>query len=683
VARAPARNDMMAHMDDAFRACHPFQDPRSGLRPHLEETVRRLSAMTPEAITELRVLAEIRDTSIAETQAPLTAWLRERMPPHVFLVSGGMDLGLWAAYLDGFPDWPHRHALYDLVYGFTIIGDPVPDTGLFRPIDRRPTADAAAVLATNDQEVERQIIKSRRAAARDPETARALVAVTRKEVEKGIALGPFSRKDLDDLWGTGGWRPMYRFAVYQGKVRPCDDAKDSLHNAIVRRLETYVHHAKADFGLRVARAFSTYLDVDRLGMEGGSDDVGDAYKVIGNGQPWFAVATLVDPDLTSAEARDDCFYVIPGHNFGLVSAVTNFNAPVEFSTFVAASTLLVVTDHMFDDLPTVDRAGFAKDAQRANCRFHERMGLAMAESKHQEASSLFKFQGLWTDFTRSASHGTMRLVADEDRILDCIDTIGTARRSGCLSNRGALQLQGRAGFTLHSQFSKVGRAALPSLYWHTRSPGTSISGALDDALAFLGSVLVDLEPFEAQIRASLELQALVWTDAMFERAGVRLPEPEPDCDCSIGLVVWCPRRRRFYVGQRDLPLELLALCFGSRETYIGQAELLAAAAAYWTCPWAFRDSYPLHFIDNQGALGILTRGASHHRPMGRLSHQVAAQHLSLRARVWYEYVASAANIADLPSRRDSRLACRMIRARYGAHVSSLSIVLPPLTVTDD
>lgn len=169
---------------------------------------------------------------------------------------------------------------------------------------------------------------------------------------------------------------------------------------------------------------------------------------------------------------------------------------------------------------------------------------------------------------------------------------------------------------------------------------------------------------------------------MFTKDGVRLEDPEPGCECVLGVVIWDPREREFIVQERDIPLELLELAFGDRETYIGQAEELAAATVYWTHPEIFRDTCPIHFIDNQGTLGILTRGASHHAPMGRLAHRVAAQLFRLRARVWFEYVASHANIADLPSRHDSQLARRILRERFRARVRPAELtpplVLPPL-----
>ena len=48
-------------------------------------------------------------------------------------------------------------------------------------------------------------------------------------------------------------------------------------------LETLV--INADFGLRVAREWANCSDLDRVGIEMGTDDVLDAYKVIRNAQP--------------------------------------------------------------------------------------------------------------------------------------------------------------------------------------------------------------------------------------------------------------------------------------------------------------------------------------------------------------------------------------------------------------
>ena len=63
-----------------------------------------------------------------------------------------------------------------------------------------------------------------------------------------------------------------------------------------------------------------------------------------------------------------------------------------------------------------------------------------------------------------------------------------------------------------------------------------------------------------------------------------------------------------------------------------------------------KDRNVLHFVDNQGALWALTRGDCRGRNSARIVHALAEKQLELGVGVWYEYVDSAANIADLPSR---------------------------------
>ena len=60
----------------------------------------------------------------------------------------------------------------------------------------------------------------------------------------------------------------------------------------------------------------------------------------------------------------------------------------------------------------------------------------------------------------------------------------------------------------------------------------------------------------------------------------------------------------------------------------------------------------IHWVDNQGVLWNAAHGSSREPGCTALTHHTALRHAALRCRVWYEYVASAANVADLPSRGD-------------------------------
>ena len=89
-------------------------------------------------------------------------------------------------------------------------------------------------------------------------------------------------------------------------------------------------------------------------------------------------------------------------------------------------------------------------------------------------------------------------------------------------------------------------------------------------------------------------------------------------------------------------------------------------------------TYPIHFVDNQGALSALVKGSSSDVPASWIAHDVAARLFGMRSRVWFEYIESAANIADLPSRCDSKLAARMLQRRFGRAVKPRRMLLPPL-----
>ena len=89
-----------------------------------------------------------------------------------------------------------------------------------------------------------------------------------------------------------------------------------------------------------------------------------------------------------------------------------------------------------------------------------------------------------------------------------------------------------------------------------------------------------------------------------------------------------------------------------RKTYIAELEALAAISVYTTYPDLFKGRKVNHFIDNTVALSALVHGYSGKPDLAKSVNVFYLQMLSLRASVYFEYVPSKANIADLPSRRD-------------------------------
>ena len=118
---------------------------------------------------------------------------------------------------------------------------------------------------------------------------------------------------------------MVRFAVWQGKLRCCDNAAASGHNDATQCFETIVC-TSAEWPSRVAAAWY------EAGVEevcGGTDDVATAYRKVVNGEPGYTVIALTDPSTGSV-----AFFEVPGFNFGLKSAVVAFNSVMELTTAI-------------------------------------------------------------------------------------------------------------------------------------------------------------------------------------------------------------------------------------------------------------------------------------------------------------------------------------------------------------
>ena len=78
--------------------------------------------------------------------------------------------------------------------------------------------------------------------------------------------------------------------------------------------------------------------------------------------------------------------------------------------------------------------------------------------------------------------------------------------------------------------------------------------------------------------------------------------------------------------------------------------MLAALAVYSTYPELFAGRRVNHFIDNTVAQSALVHGYSGKADLAKMVNVFYLQLAGLKAAVYFDYVPSKANIADLPSR---------------------------------
>jgi hypothetical protein len=235
---------------------------------------------------------------------------------------------------------------------------------------------------------------------------------------------------------------------------------------------------------------------------------------------------------------------------------------------------------------------------------------------------------------------------------------------------------GTSGFLLETACARVGRAALLPLVDRQNHPGpTTFTPAMQRSHAFFRALLDGakprLPPLRIPIVADTTPPILVNTDAAFSWRRKR----ERDCDAQ-------PRGAQEHFLPRDHPLpepwqfngELgmiihdptdgwTVMASGrpdidtvryymrrQRRTYIAQLEGLGMLAPYYTFPQRFAGRRVVHFADNTVALSALVHGYSASVDMADISNAYHLLAAGLRTAAYFDYVPSAANIADLPSR---------------------------------
>ena len=134
-----------------------------------------------------------------------------------------------------------------------------------------------------------------------------------------------------------------------------------------------------------------------------------------------------------------------------------------------------------------------------------------------------------------------------------------------------------------------------------------------------------------------------------------------------GWVVW---------GDLAAPPELLAWSnrIKAKQTFIVLLELVAIAAVYSSpIALAFRGRDVLHFADNQSANMGIVKGRSSSPDLNAVIGELHQTWSGLGIRPWIEYVRSAANVADLPSRLEGNL----VSDTLGLLTQQVVVSLPP------
>ena len=591
---------------------------------------------------------------IASLLEPLRGVLDSIKLPCARLIADEFNVAWTVVALEAI-QWPDDELALRYITGFPVAFD-IPDSGVFREIDAPAQTSEAEFMATNIQMNRsiKQSLSKPPSGEEEEERAKMCWKRTEEEIEAGLVFGPISGAQLDRKYGRGKWRAIKRSAIIQGeKVRCIDDAKRNGLNKATQMHETVVC-SRSDFPAKVARAFAERaVEAGKPipMMEHGLEDLFAAYRRAPTSQPQFTLVALWRPD-PKLDAGGEVVYIeVPGHNFGLLAAVVNFNRAPEAFIAVARQLLGVVAEHYVDDFDTCEptfamKTGATGMVEICSPTF---FGFAFADEKHEEMDPSNVYLGVLTDFSTMLSHGSIIVGITQKRRKKLRDLVDTALATRIVPGAITQSIIGKARFVLSAAFSSIGKACLQPLQQHAaqRDPGP-LSEWARDSLEFV-RLLCDIMPnCRIPIFRSEAAPIIIFTDAEGKkRKGNQAPSGH------IGFKVIHPTRGSFW-SYAPVPASIVSLLdeVRKRDTYIGQFEVIAAISAFLSFPPEFFEGRPVQlWIDNSGAIGCLIKGYSGKADCAKL---VNAFHFVVATRglasLYIDYVPTDSNIADVPSR---------------------------------
>ena len=659
----------------------PLAIERTNLPPYLEASVRRgvdLGSSAPAfRLQQLSALREISD-SLSSLNAQLLAtcpislaWVGRgnRNPAFMCCVIEALNLPCTSL-----PAKMFRR-------GFSVLGV-VEDTGLWRlktPKQRaeaEPTVTVQALRSSAEAytlDLKRQLEMSYASAVArgDAESLRLKQAAwdaSMKEVAAGTARGPLSFDEFRSefpLTGPKAARPMPCFAVEQGfpvveKIRQIVNGTSSGTNLTFMSPEV-VGMMPWNYSAAVAHLiYSCHQERgERCPQLGGfRDDEITAYKQKPCADPEVNIAFVVQPSTGLVRA-----FPSSGLGFGLSGSVTGYCESSDMVAVVSCDLLCTNVKEFVDDFtgvesvltrgPAVKHAeGLQRFPGSGQAAFHGIAGLLACQISMPKSSPFARISlscGVVTDMTRTHVGGEVLVRIKPSSKEKAVLTIDQALVSGALSPYDAGRLHGRLAYVFG--LGKIGRGAMHPIIKreHSLDGQVCLSADIDAALRLLRRLLqLDIPDTVLFSTSRRDSTVAVFSDARWEPRAPLLYGFG-----AVAFVVFLPSDQVVFAWA-EVPHEVFVsqAKLHERKTYICPLEEIALVAAYFNPALmsVFEHCDMNHFADNTAANGAAWKGYSPAVDLAVLSNAFHLQLLKLQTRVWIEWVPSAANIADDPTR---------------------------------
>ena len=439
---------------------------------------------------------------------------------------------------------------------------------------------------------------------------------------------------------------LFRFGVQQeGKLRGCDDLKDSLTNTACLiappiTLCGWDHIAEASLRLNHTQREWAFGKVDHRA----------AYKFlpIREEDSRFAAIALWCPE------TEEWFGFRPrAQLFGAIASVLHYNCFSRLLTTLLVRFLRLPLFGYFDDFGFFTPWKGASITLQQVIRFCEILRIPPKREK-TEVGQTITFLGLSGFFPCPANGMSLRISLAQSKALRWADSILVFLRNRNIPHAALEALIGRLNFAQSTTFNRFARGLLKPLYLmlYSRPYNPDLAPLVRRTLVWWYATLMALPPRIIRNRKPFP-DYVLFTDASYE------PEPLVSMMASIlfrgppgaleGGRGGCPKLLPV-VAVYTRNATAADIAHFNETSVIYGLELYAVVASVFSLRYQLQGKTLSIYIDNNAALSALIKGDSCSIRVGRLISFLWYLSAAFDITLWFERVSSALNIADLPSR---------------------------------
>lgn len=540
--------------------------------------------------------------------------------------------------------------------GMPIIGDAL-ESPFFEPYSVPATIAIRDLLATAPQrrkDLLRRVSSMSRAGGKA--MAEAIWKKTMKEVNEGSMRGPLTERQVEELHGKH-YNVVPAFGLRQGvddmnqpKFRRIDDHSACLNNMAAGRKQR-IEMAMVDYLVVLVKDLSKAFPES---VHIGTEDMKGAYRQIPlpDTQVPIAITAVCDP--CTAEPK---LFELFAQPFGAAHAVPNFYRVSEWLARLVVRSMGILLDHFFDDYYFVCRSKESESCSFALREAFRILGFTLDDQKSQVPCEIAQVLGVVIN-TRSLQEQRKLIIEPKPtRRSNLVTIIDRVLQDNFLAPSLAASIVGKFGFLCSTLYGKVGRCCTAALRvrQYSTSSDCSLNPQLRVSLQLMKLFTIHSTPREYIVNRT-DPPLLLYTDAS------DLPEQGSKRATLGAVLIDQTRSLELHYTYWVVPETTLQM-WASRQTYMGQLEILAGPLALATWPSILADRQVIHFVDNNAAASGLVKGYSPTQDSSPLVGEYWLRASSARADIYIERVESKSNLSDGPSRLNFHLMKRL-QARF-------------------